>query len=72
MYLYISQIALFLQFDYGFLSELTTRWSILISEESGPFFEKMTKLIIESENVDWYLVGFQVGLIWQLAFDVKL
>lgn len=47
-----------MQLDYGFLSELTTRWSILISEESGPFFEKMTKLVIESENIDWYLVGF--------------
>jgi hypothetical protein len=63
--------------DYGFLSELTTRWSILISEESGPFFSKMTTLLIGTDEepvefIDWYLVGFQVGILWQLAFDVKL
>ena len=69
-YLYISQVALFMQLDYGFLSELTTRWSILISEESGPFFDKMTKLLIGTddepvENIDWWLVGVQVGILWQ-------
>ena len=77
MYLYVAQVALFLQLDYGFVSELTTRWSLLLSEESGPFFDKMTALLIGTEerpvkNVDWYLVGFQFGVIWQLAFDVKL
>lgn len=66
-----------MQLDYGFVSELTTRWSLLISEQSKPFFEKMTLLLIGTDdrpvvNVDWYLVGFQVGIIWQLAFDVKL
>lgn len=70
-------MALLVQLDYGFLSELTTRWSILIAEESEPFFDKMTKLIIGTddagvENIDWYLVGFQCGMLWQLAFDVKL
>ena len=77
MYLYVSQTALLLQLDYGFLSELTTRWSILISEESEKFFEKMTLLLIGTdddpvENIDWYLVGFECGIIWRLAFDVKL
>lgn len=77
MYLYVSQFALLVQLDYGFVSELTTRWSILISEEATEFFNKMTLLLIGTEddpveNIDWYLVGFQLGIIWQLAFDVKL
>lgn len=75
--MYIAQIALFLQLDYGFVSELTTRWSLLITEQSGKYFENMNALIIGSEDkpvkyVDWYLVGFQNGLMWKLAFDVKL
>lgn len=76
MYLYVSQIALLVQLDYGFVSELTTRWSILIAEEFVPFFEKISGLILgtddkEVENIDWFLVGFQCGMMWQLAFDVK-
>merc|ERR1719329_89074 len=63
IYLYIAQIALFLQLDYGFVSELTTRWSLLITEQSGKFFENMSALIIGTDErpvkyVDWYLVGF--------------
>lgn len=76
-YLYVSQLALLLQLDYGFLSELTTRWSIIIAEESDGFFNKLTELLFGTEDdpvehPDFYLVGFQCGIMWQLAFDVKL
>ena len=59
------------------MAELTTRWSILISEESESFFKTMTALLIGTdekpvENIDWYLVGFYCGKVWQQAFDVKL
>ena len=75
-YLYIAQFALVVQLDYGFISELTTRWSILISEEAPLFFNRMTKLLVGTEekpveNIDWYLVGFVCGDLWKLAFDVK-
>lgn len=49
MYLYISQLALLVQLDYGFVAELTTRFSIIISEEATEFFKKMSILIIGDE-----------------------
>lgn len=76
-YLYISQLALLVQLDYGFVAEMTTRLSIIISEEATAFFQNLSILLFGTaekpvENIDWYLVGFQFGMIWQLIFDVKL
>jgi len=58
--------------DFGFLSELTTRWSLLFSTEMEDFLGDMYTLIYDSEIVDWFLVGFRWGQLWSLAFDVKL
>ena len=54
------------------MSELTTRWSLLISTELEDFLGDMYELIYVPEIVDWFLVGFRWGQLWGLAFDVKL
>ena len=57
--------------NVGFLSELSTRWSILVSDQYKPFSEKMYELL-SAKIIDWYLVGYRWGALWKLAFDVKL
>ena len=71
LYIYISQLALVFAYDYGFISELVTRWSILIAEDLQPMLYKVYEFLAQ-ENVDYYLVGFRFGLFWKLAFDVQL
>jgi len=71
-YIYVTQLSMVFSLDFGFLSELVTRWSLLISTELEPFSADMYELIKESEFVDWFLVGFRFGQVWQLAFDVKI
>ena len=71
MYIYLAQVSLALQFDYGFLSEMGTRLSILIAEQFQPFLEDVYKEF-ERPNVDFYLIGFRWGQLWKLIFDVKL
>ena len=71
-YIYVTQLSMIFSLDFGFLSELVTRWSLLISTELEPFSADMYALIKEAEFVDWFLVGFRFGQVWQLAFDVKI
>lgn len=71
LYIYVSQLSLVLSYDYGFLSELTTRWSILFAEELQPMLNQIYGWMAK-ENIDWYLIGFRFGYFWKLAFDVQL
>lgn len=71
MYVYLVQAAMLASFDYGYLSELTTRYSLLFSTELSPYLTDVMNLLGE-ENVDWYALGFRTGIIWKLAFDVKI
>lgn len=57
--------------DYGYLSEMVTRYSLLFSTEFTPFVSDVYDLMME-EYVDWYLVGFRWGMLWKIAFDVKI
>lgn len=41
LYIYVSQLALVFSYDYGFISELVTRWSILIAEDLQPMLNKV-------------------------------
>jgi len=59
------------QLDFGYLSEMTTRYSMILSTELTPFLADMRDLFFEWP-VDWYLVGLRWGLLWQVMFDVKL
>lgn len=70
LYIYVTQLALIGQYDYGFISELTTRFSILIAEELQPMLKDI-ETQMASENVDWYLIGFRFGMFWKLIFDVQ-
>jgi len=71
-YVYVTQLNYLVSLDFGFMSELTTRWSLLISTELEDFLGDMYELIYVPEIVDWFLVGFRWGQLWGLAFDVKL
>ena len=72
MYVYVTQLSMLVSLDFGFLSELTTRWSLLISTEAEDFLADMYDLIYVPQIVDWFLVGFRWGQLWSVAFDVKL
>lgn len=71
LYIYISQLALVVQYDYGFISELVTRWSILITEDLQPMLNYVYG-VLSAENIDYFLIGGRFGLFWKLAFDTKL
>ena len=70
-YVYIVQLKLIAGIDYGYVSEMVTRYSLLFSTEWSPFMSDMYDLFME-EVVDWYLVGFRWGMLWKIAFDVKI
>ena len=57
--------------DFGFLSELGTRLSMVLSNSLQDFLLDMFDLFKE-KNIDWYRVGRRVGLLWKVVFDVKL
>ena len=69
--MYNVQASLVAQLDYGFLSEMATRWSMLITTDLSPFMQDMYDLI-EQPVVDWYLVGFRFGMFWKVAMDVQI
>jgi hypothetical protein len=50
---------------------MVTRYSLLFSTEFTPFVSDIYDLLFE-EFVDWYLVGFRWGMLWKIAFDVKI
>lgn len=65
------QAKLIVSLDYGYCSEMITRYSLLFSTELTPFLSDMYDLFLE-KYVDWYLVGFRWGMLWKIAFDVKI
>jgi hypothetical protein len=67
----VVQAKLLAGLDYGYLSEMVTRYSLLFSTEFTPFVSDVYDLMME-EYVDWYLVGFRWGMLWKIAFDVKI
>ncbi len=70
-YIYVVQISMISQLDFGYLSEMVTRYSMIFATEFTPFVADMTGLIA-AENIDFYLVGFRWGMLWKIMFDVKL
>lgn len=61
--------------DFGFLSELGTRLSMILSNSLQDLLEDLWNIFgtfTEYGYVDWYLVGMRVGLIWKVIFDVNL
>jgi len=70
-YNYLVMLSLIFGFDYGYIAELVTRLSLIISEEFQGFLTDMYE-IFEEEYTDWYLCGLKVGMFWKLLFDVEL
>lgn len=68
-YLWFSQARLFLSGDYGFIAEIVTRWWLLATEQSVPFYNELYKLF-SATYIDWYQIGFTCGNIFKYAFDV--
>ena len=60
-----------MQYDYGFLSEMSTRLSIIASEELTPYFTD-TRDILAEQWPDYYTLGYRFGMLWQQVFDVQL
>ena len=57
--------------DFGFMSELTTRYAALLAIELSPFLEDMYTMFEEPE-LNWYNIGFRFGMLWKMLFDIKL
>lgn len=70
-YNYLVMLSLLFGFDYGYIAELVTRISLIVSDEAQGFFTDMYDLF-EEEFTDWYFVGFRIGLFWKKVFDVEL
>ena len=64
-------LSLFFGFDYGYIAELITRISLIVSDEAQGFLTDMYDLFAE-QYTDWYFVGFRIGLFWKKVFDVEL
>lgn len=60
-----------LQYDYGFLSEMSTRLSIIGSEELQPYLED-TRDVLAEDWPDFYTLGYRFGMLWSSVFDVKI
>jgi hypothetical protein len=70
-YHYLVMLSLFFGFDYGYIAELVTRISLIVSDEMQGFLTDMYDIFAE-QYTDWYLVGFRIGLFWKKVFDVEL
>ena len=72
--MYVVQAKLVAGLDYGYVSEMITRYSLLFSTEFTPFVSDIYDLtnVAEVEWIDFYLVGFRWGMLWKIAFDVKI
>ena len=65
------QLSLIFGFDYGYISELITRISLIVANDGQGFLLDMYDLF-SFEWIDWYLVGVRIGLFWKKLFDVEL
>ena len=63
MYTYLVQITLLAGLDYGFLSEMITRVSMVFADNVMDFLTDMF-MLFGDEILDWYLVGWRVGIFW--------
>lgn len=70
-YQYLVMLSLIFGFDYGFLAELVTRISLIVTDEAQAFLADMYYLFA-APYTDWYLVGVRIGIFWKKLFDVEL
>ena len=57
--------------DFGYMSELATRYSVLLALELSPFLEDMY-VLFQDELLNWYNIGFRFGMLWKMLFDIKI
>lgn len=70
VYLYIVQLQMFFNLDFAYVAELTTRISMVLSAQGPAFMEDVDK-IFNSENIDFYSLGFRYGIMLKQMFDIK-
>lgn len=71
--IYVFWVTLELAFkpDLGSLAEIFTRWLVLLLIDSKMFWLDIIGLF-EVEILDWYLIGYRVGMFLKLGLDFKL
>ena len=57
--------------DFGYISELVTRYSMVFSTQLEPFLQDMYELFDEPIP-DYYAMGFRWGMLWKILFDIKI
>jgi len=75
LYIYVSQAQMLLDLDFGFLSELGTRLSMILSNNLQAVMLDLWDIFgtyDEYGYIDWYFVGLRLGLLWKEIFDVNL
>ena len=71
MYIYIVNASMASSLDFSYVSEMTTRWSMIFSSEAQPFLQDMYELFNEPIT-DYYNIGFRWGMLWMMLWDVKI
>lgn len=56
--------------DFAYLSEMTTRIALVTSSQGNMVLENLS-VMFESEDVDWFNVGFVLGMFWVMMFGIK-
>ena len=70
-YAVLNQFSEIAELNYSFLSEMSTRWILILSNEASPFWLDMMCLFDEP-ILDWYMVGLRSGLLMKKLLDLKI
>jgi hypothetical protein len=70
-YAFLTQFSEIAELNYSFLSELLTRWSLILSSEAAPYWQDMI-MLFEQDYLNWYLIGLRNGLLFKKLFDIKI
>lgn len=69
--MYIVQVQMISNMDFAFVSELVTRFTMVLSAELQPFLIDIQTLF-EQTPLDYYSLGFRWGILWKMLFDLKI
>ena len=71
VYVFWATLELVFKPDLGAVAEIFTRWFVLLLIDSRTFWLDIIDLF-EKPILDWYLIGYRVGMFAKLGLDFKL
>jgi hypothetical protein len=70
-YVFLVTLEMLFKPDLGSMAEIATRWFVLALIDSRMFWLDIIDLF-EKDILDWYLIGYRVGMFLKLGLDFKL